>query len=646
MGNQKTKSPKPIRRQTTALRRYRIFVNVVSVAAMVWVFAAAALTSAQAQSSSLLPRFSNALSVPPATDSPSVNMKLAEHARRANLGVQAEIPRDSAQGLERSSRNQLLPVRYRRRHRRQDGDVFGEDQAGGGEDPFGEPTVQSPIQESPFKQIPPTQPTPTPRPRDTQITNPFGEPALDLPTIDPSPRTPPMDTTPVAPRLPRGSEFTPDPMNIPELPKPDGGTRETEKARTQRSTPDPDDINLEDFRDRSLEEEDPQARRPTPARRGDRDADYDDPRRPFRSNVYRPAPEPSYYSNPVANPYANPNASATNPYANAYANPYANPNPNPYANPYALNPYLMNPYANSSMPNPYMVNPYMANPYAGYVCPPACQSCAACPPNNGDTCCPSCSSLSPVNRYAVNRYAGCPTPTPAGCDDGVYEDVIDDGSTLGISGRSLSNPLMPSGVPLYYVSLFGGWSDLSDLEIVSDAGSINLNGQNGLGLGAAFGQIQGKNLRSELEFSYRNHDVENLFLSDLGSGRETINGVGDIESYAGMLNLYWEFVDLCGGSLSPYIGAGVGAVNVSADMRLSGGQDALSDGEDSSFAYQYIVGVNYKVRPYSDLFVEYRHFAADSLRLDTNLPAGSLLDGDGELNYQTNNIFFGMRLKF
>jgi len=323
-------------------------------------------------------------------------------------------------------------------------------------------------------------------------------------------------------------------------------------------------------------------------------------------------------------------------------NPYAAANPNAI-NPYALNPYLMNPYAaNPYAANAYAGNPYAANPYAmnplGYNCPPACLGCASCPPVNA---CATCPTAAPVNSYA-----GCPTPTPATCNDGVYENVIGEEATLGINGRSLNNPLMPSGVPLYYVSLFGGWSDLSDLEIVNEAGTINLNSENGLGIGAAFGQIQGRNLRTELEVSYRSQDIENLLLRDLGTGRETLNGVGDIKSYAGMLNVYWEFVDLFDGPFSPYVGAGVGAVNVSADMRLNGGQDAFRDGEDSSFAYQYIAGVNYKLQSYSDLFIEYRHFAADSLRLDTSLPAGSLLNGDGELNYQTNNIFFGMRLKF
>jgi len=583
--------------------------------------ASAISSDACGQNGSILPRFASTASQQQRTNSPSVNMKLAQYAGRATGSSPQAYRSPQTPRLAMAPQQYGMPVR----HRRQDGDVFGEDQAGGG-DPFGEPTVKSPITGSPFDNVEPDQRNVTP------LKNPFGEPEVEPPVLDPTPRTPAMDTSPVAPRLPRGSEFTPDPNSIPDLPRPDGSTRESEKARTDRSVPDPDGIDLEDFNEGNFEEKDPQARRPRTTGRRERDADYDDPRRPFRSNVYRPAPEPSYYSKPTG----------PNPYLDPRTNPYAAANPNAI-NPYALNPYLMNPYAaNPYAANAYAGNPYAANPYAmnplGYNCPPACQGCASCPPVNA---CATCPTAAPVNSYA-----GCPTPTPATCNDGVYENVIGEEATLGINGRSLNNPLMPSGVPLYYVSLFGGWSDLSDLEIVNEAGTINLNSENGLGIGAAFGQIQGRNLRTELEVSYRSQDIENLLLRDLGTGRETLNGVGDIKSYAGMLNVYWEFVDLFDGPFSPYVGAGVGAVNVSADMRLNGGQDAFRDGEDSSFAYQYIAGVNYKLQSYSDLFIEYRHFAADSLRLDTSLPAGSLLNGDGELNYQTNNIFFGMRLKF
>ena len=656
MGTQKTKSPSQRQSFTQSPMRLagRILVSTSAIAAAVSMFTLGSCTSAQAQTNSLIPRFTNTIQAAPRIGSPTVNMKLAQSSDRI---APANTPRP---------RSFMLPTRYRR----QDGDMFGEDQAGGGQDPFGE-TVESPITESPFKQptpqlTPQRMPQPTLQPRNvpqsrgTQQRNLFGEPTIEdpraqTPRVDPSPRVPPMDTSPVAPRLPRDAEFTPDEDSIPDLPTPIGGTRESDKARTERSTEarterstedrnveDPDGISIEDFNDDNLEENDPQSRRTRSPRSRDTTPRDDDPRRPFRSNVYRPAPDPSYYTNPTgAHPYSNPRTPGVNPYANPYA---ANPNAanafaaNPYAaNPYAPNPYAMNPY----VMNPYM-NPYM-NQYAAMGCPP-CNMCAGCPPNNGCNGCGSgCPSCPPT--ASANSFAGCPTPTPAGNSDGVYESVVGSGN-LGITGRSLNNPLMPSGVPLYYVSLFGGLSDLSDLEIVNDDGRINLDSQNGVGLGFAIGQIQGKNLRSELEFSYRNQDIDDLFLSDFAGGRERIDGVGDIESYAGMLNIYWEFVDLCSGRLSPYIGAGVGAVNVSADMRLDGGIDAFNDGEDSSFAYQYIVGVNYKVRTYSDFFVEYRHFAADSLRFDTSLPAGSLLNGDGELNYQTNNIFFGMRLKF
>ena len=579
-------------------------------------------------------QFSNTVIEPMHTNSPSVSMKLSQKRPSSDQPNQATLRRPQSPRLGMSPKSYLAPARFRR----QDNDPFGENQAGSGS-PFGDATIESPIKESPFEPYNTTLPD-----RKSPITNPFGEPKVKTPIVDPTPRTPPMDTIPKKPVLPPGGEFTPDPDTIPPMPKPIGGTRETERARTQpsitdeRNPPDPDEISPDDFSEAKILEEDPDAQG-LPRSTGRRErADADDPRRPFRSNIYRPAREPSYYSKPAGSDTKG--SYPANPYA-AGADPNgANPNGvNPYAaNPYAANPYMMNPYA--AYPPPYpppYAAPYAMNPYMGFGCPPACMGCqSCCAPTN---CCPP-----------TNSYAGCPTPTPATSDDGVYEPVVGEpartGLGLNICRRGPNSILTPSGVPLYYFSLFGGWSDLSDLEIVNEEGAINIDSSNGVGLGAAFGQIQGRNLRSEFEFSYRNHDLEDLFLLDFAGGSENITGVGDIQSFAGMFNVYWEFVDLLGGRVAPYIGAGIGAVNVSADLRLDGGADAFNDGEDSSFAYQYIVGLNYKLREYSDLFIEYRHFAADSLRLDTSLPDGSLLNGDGELNYQTNNIFFGMRLKF
>lgn len=595
------------------------------------------------QFSSSQPQFTNTIVEPTFSSSPSVRMKLSrkkvekpEEAEPQSEPKASPFRSPLPPRLAATPKSYLSPARFRRQD-----DVFGEDQAGGG-NPFGDATVESPIQESPFE---PYNSTTIPR-RKKPLENPFGEPEVKTPVVDPTPRTPKMDT-PVRPVLPQGSEFTPDPDSIPDLPTPSGGKRESEKARTEkrveRSLPDPDevDIDQEFSADSIIEEEDPDARSTPPKRpRRDRKDTYDDPRRPYRSNVYRPAPDPSYYTKPLA----------SDPQLPVAGGPYA-PGANPYAyNPYAANPYLTNPYPVDSYaaphegayaaayPAPYAA-PYAMNPYMGYGCPPACMGCQSC-----QSCAPRCPQ--------TNCYDGCPTPTPADGQE-VYDAVVsapapERACGLGVKlCRGGDNSIFsPAGVPLYYFSLFGGWSDLSDLEIVNGDGTINLDSRNGVGLGGAFGQIQGRNLRSELEFSYRSHDIEDLLLRDFAGGSETLTGIGDIQSYAGMLNVYWEFVDLLGGRIAPYIGAGIGAVNVNAETRLDGGTDAFADGEDSSFAYQYIAGLNFKVRQYSDLFIEYRHFAADSLRFDAALPEGALINGDGELNYQTNNIFFGMRLKF
>ena len=650
MGTYNTKSPQVANLNVPMARR--AIANTVLLAALAVTLGVFWMQSAvHAQYGALLPQFSNTA----AEAAGSVRVIPSQRNSSGGQRHQKTLRRPQSPRLGMTPRSFLRPARFRR----QDGEGLGEGQ-GAGVNPFGDVPVESPIQESPFAPSNPNLPD-----SGAPIENPFGEPEIRTPVVDPTPRTPPMDTQPRPPRLPQGAEFTPEEGTIPDLPTPFGDTRETDKARTepkrqgtgrariQRSTPEPGEADEEAFdEDSILLEDDPQPR-PTPRntkrrRRTERD---DDPRRPFRSNVYRPARDPSYYVKPLEQ--GQPGYNAAGPNGPQGANPYA-ANPNA-ANPYAANPYAANPYpANAYAANPYAVPyqppygaPYQApyagayaiNPYAGLGCHPACMGCQSCAPAN---CCPP-----------TNAYADCPTPTPADYHDDVYDPVVGESvqharSGLGLKlGRRRSNGILTQrGVPLYYLSLFGGWSDLSDLEINNEEGTINLDSRDGVGLGAAFGQIQGRNLRSEFELTYRNHDIEDLFLNDLAGGSETLEGVGDVESFAGMFNLYWEFVDLLGGRLSPYIGAGLGAVNVTADARLDGGTEAFQDGEDSSFAYQYMVGLNYKLREHSDLFVEYRHFAADSLRLDASLPEGSLLNGEGELNYRTNNIFFGMRLKF
>jgi opacity protein-like surface antigen len=209
------------------------------------------------------------------------------------------------------------------------------------------------------------------------------------------------------------------------------------------------------------------------------------------------------------------------------------------------------------------------------------------------------------------------------------------GSQCGTS-RCGSDFGMQSGCPMFYFSIFGGTSVLG--EMGNDQGDTLFTDDGGA-FGLAIGQRHGRNLRSELEFSYRTNNLEQV---ELASGQiRPMNG--DLTSYSGMANVYWEFTQFPHTCLKPYIGAGLGFTSIDSSMTNLAGANLIpaGGGNDSSFAYQFLAGVNYKAYRNMDLFLEYRLFKSDSLRIET-VPNW----GAGDYDYQSEGLFAGLRWKF
>ncbi len=209
--------------------------------------------------------------------------------------------------------------------------------------------------------------------------------------------------------------------------------------------------------------------------------------------------------------------------------------------------------------------------------------------------------------------------------------------------------------PLFYLAGFGGLNNAEDLgngipSVGSTLAKYNLD--NGSNFGIAFGQYQGQNLRTEIEYTYRQNDIESIGLTEntgAGLNLTSFNLAGDIKAHSGMTNVIWQFSNPTGRWVNPYVGAGVGFVFMDVNA-TRGGQNVLVDGQDgnSSFAYQLFAGLNTQLSNEMDVFVEYRYFAADQLRLQTNL--SNVNGGAGFLtnnfDFETNNINFGIRYKF
>ena len=176
--------------------------------------------------------------------------------------------------------------------------------------------------------------------------------------------------------------------------------------------------------------------------------------------------------------------------------------------------------------------------------------------------------------------------------------------------------------------------------------------EDGVAFAIKLGQYQGYNLRTELEYSYRQNDSERATVIDNLGGGLTLNGYdidGDLQVHAGMFNMIWQFSNVPSRWIKPYVGAGVGFAFMDANLERLG-QSVFTDGRsgNSTFAYQAIAGVNTQLSRSLDVFVEYRYFMADALTLETDFNAitgaGSSLLHD--FDFQADNIMFGVRLKF
>jgi len=538
------------------------------------------------------------------------------------------------------------------------GNPFGEQIQNG--DPFGERTQQ------------PQDPNNNPfgeRPGNQDPQNPFGErPQPDpnsprsLQDLDPSPNTPPMDTPSIPPKLPSDGRYTPEPGQIPDLPTPDGGTNPNNDGRL------PDEVVPGDSDDPQTGEG--TGREPTLANPGTRGTGQNLAGRERLSQPaqrFLPAPNPTYYSKPV-----DPRGLSVG-YGDAAKYAYANQGlPGPYGytgmmNPYAAmaqgyqNPAMANVPPGSCAPgcmpmqmcqaytamamNPAAFNPAMVNPLVPAVAPvaAACNSCGPAPVYTpGVNVQPMAQSICPPT-YPTLASTGSVCNT--GCQPTVASSACVD--PCDPCGGSPYNSILDEGLATCYISLFGGLSRMNDLIARDREESGTYFDDSGYVLGGAIGQIQGRNLRMELEVSYRSFDINGLTLNGAGGLTEGVDLTGSFATLSGMANAYWEFVDFPSGQFKPYVGAGVGFLTAYPDFALRNGSTVMTNDHESSLAYQWMVGVNYRVERQTDLFVEYRYLRADSLSLNTNVvPTTTAGNGSGKIDHVADNIFFGLRMRF
>ncbi len=244
-------------------------------------------------------------------------------------------------------------------------------------------------------------------------------------------------------------------------------------------------------------------------------------------------------------------------------------------------------------------------------------SCGGC----GDTGCGSCGECGGYFGAGAEHWGGRLIGRNGGCDDYGCGDC-------GCCDR--------------YLSVFGGWNHVLDYNGENEIVGAQLNGTfaDGYALGAALGRQArcNRNLRSELEFTYRHNGGDEWTANLVGAAPVTQPWDGDVNVYSGMLNVGWDLGGRTLGRITPYVSGGLGFAFVNAELQTATTQYSV---DESTFAYQAAGGLLFPMGPRADCFCEYRFFGTDDVSLQdvTNANVGYV----GDFEYRSHNILFGIR---
>jgi opacity protein-like surface antigen len=183
-----------------------------------------------------------------------------------------------------------------------------------------------------------------------------------------------------------------------------------------------------------------------------------------------------------------------------------------------------------------------------------------------------------------------------------------------------------------YLKAFGGatWPSGDNENLRSNGskvGRVDLDYDTGYTLGLAAGWAATPNVGLEFEYAYRNADFD---------GTARVGGVkGDVDGTAKANSLMVNAVYTLNGmganaAVAPYLGAGIGAVQLDYD----------GDKSTWDFGYQVMAGVGYQVAPQWSLYGEGRWFATRDAKV---WPAKGLAT---DLSFGTFDLLVGAKYQF
>lgn len=232
-------------------------------------------------------------------------------------------------------------------------------------------------------------------------------------------------------------------------------------------------------------------------------------------------------------------------------------------------------------------------------------------------------------------YGGGSSVLSGGCDSIGCGDCFD-----GCDTGCCSTGCCGGGT---YFSIFAGVADLDRQISTGYQRDLQIDYDQGYGIGGAIGRRVGRFFRTEVEYVYRSQTPGIVNFNGVPQG----NISGQQSSHAGMMNLVYDMI-IGNGNLVPYLGGGLGVAGVDSQVRY-GNMGATLNGDDTGLAFQWMAGLTYRARPNMEMFVEYRFFEVDNPKLNrfggppvNGGPTNLILDSE----YVSNDIFAGLRFNW
>jgi opacity protein-like surface antigen len=159
----------------------------------------------------------------------------------------------------------------------------------------------------------------------------------------------------------------------------------------------------------------------------------------------------------------------------------------------------------------------------------------------------------------------------------------------------------------FYGGVYGGYSWPQDMSWQSDSTgeNINLEVDNAGVIGFKFGFILPQARMLALEFDYHH-----LLETNYGpGGNSLVKESGDVYLDNFFFNLILRYPQ---GRVHPFVGVGIGFSTISfSNVETVGGRSFYQEEYATSFAWQFLAGLNFEIAPNLSADLTYRYFGTD-----------------------------------